>query len=385
MSWRVKSWFRAALTGRVDTAEASNPREPSLWEVFVMLAVVIVLHLFMVCRVMDFWERITRWGDNRSYLQIATIIQHGHFTGSDLPQHFWGFPSAIVGVSKLFSISQPMALVLTCMLASLAGCALVHRLYGGWVAATFIFVNYLWIQVSVEGGSEPLFMCFLLASFLAARGGRWKLAALSASLSATVRPVGVFVLAVFAVVLTAKRSYRQLAVITLIGLAMGMLYVVPLWIILGNPFHNFIGYGVYGGHYAQLFTYPFGALVRGYPAAFQAPRWAGSFYSLLWLTLSLAGVAAMWFPHNFRRLWTTNRPEVLFASAYTLFLISFNAEYVALDVPRYTLPILPPLLMSVRDWIPHDRRVLWVGALFSALLASAGIVSFKNVFGFSLP
>ena len=63
-----------------------------------------------------------------------------------------------------------MAVVMISMLGSLAVCILVHRLYGGWVAAFFIFIDYQWIVLSVEGGSEPLFhvlaVCFLPGSTL---------------------------------------------------------------------------------------------------------------------------------------------------------------------------------------------------------------------------
>jgi hypothetical protein len=65
--------------------------------------------------------------------------------------------------------------VMISTLSSLAVCLLVHRLYGGWIAAaTFIFINYQWILSFVEGGSKPLFMCLLYASFLAARSA-WDL------------------------------------------------------------------------------------------------------------------------------------------------------------------------------------------------------------------
>ena len=166
-----------------------------------MFAAACLLHAITVCRVRSFWDVAVNCFDNGEYTELATIIRNWHPAAGMVPQHFWGFPFAITGVSKLFSIPELMALVLISMLSSLAVCILVHRLYGGWVAAAFICINYEWIQLSVEGGAEPLFMCLLYAGFLAARLGRWNLAALLVSLSTTVRPVGVCALLVFAAVL----------------------------------------------------------------------------------------------------------------------------------------------------------------------------------------
>jgi hypothetical protein len=224
-------------------------------------------------------------------------------------------------------------LVLISMLASPAVCVLVHRLYGGWVAAAFVFVNFQRIQLSVEGGSEPLFMCLLYASFLAARSSRWKIAALLASLSTTVRPVGVFALLCFAVVLAKRKSYRQLAVITLIGLAIGMLYVMPIWLVLGNPFANFTGYRSDWGPHGWPVTYPFGALIPSYLAGLHIVRWPVMALFVAWLGVALVGTVAMWLPRS-RERFSLYQAEALFASMYTLFFLSFSYSDVAGDLPR---------------------------------------------------
>jgi Gpi18-like mannosyltransferase len=277
-----------------------------------------------------------------------------------------------------------MAVVMSSMLGSLAVTILVHRLYGGWVAAVFIFVNYQWIVLSVEGGSEPMFMCLLFASFLAARSDRWNLATLLASLSATVRPVGVFALLGFAVVLAKRRNHRQLAVITLIGLGIGVLYVVPLWIILGNPLANFAGYRRHWGPQGWPLTYPFGALVPSYLRALHEIRWTFLAFSAFWMIFVLFGIVAMLLPRN-RQLFSQHQPEALFAWMYILFVITYNDIDIVLAMDRYLAPCLPLILFAMRDWIPHDRRLLWGGAVLSALLSAAVVVGFNNVFAFRLP
>jgi hypothetical protein len=262
---------------------------------------------------------------------------------------------------------------------------LLHRLYGGWVTAVFLLINFEWIQLSVEGGSEPLFMCLLFVSFLMARSGRWYLAALLASLSTTVRPVGVFALVCLAIVLARQKSYRQLAVFTLIGLVIGVLYVIPLWRLYGTPFANFMGYrGDWGPHGWPL-TYPFGALISSFLASLQKARWYSLTLFAAWPLLALVSTVAIWLPRNRHGFLAKYQPEALFASIYTFFYFSYNNGEIVWLFSRFLIPVLPLLVFSLRDWIPHDRRLLWAAAVLSALLSSAGLVHFKNVFGFSPP
>jgi hypothetical protein len=381
---KAKSWFHMMVGGDVGTAAALQPREPSLSEVLLMFAGVCSVHLLMVCRVRNFWDARTPWFDGEEYLDIAAIIRQGSLSGHNMPQQFWGFPYAIAGISRLLAIPQPMALVLISILGSLAACILIHRLYGGWVAAVFIIIDYQWIVLSVEGGSEPLFLCLLYASFLAVRSGRWNTAALLASLSTTVRPVGVLALLCFAAVLAMRKSWRQLAVITLIGLAIGVLYVIPLGIILGNPFANFVAYRAHWGPQGWPLTYPFGAVVPSYLLAFHERRWTFFAFSAIWPMVALMGIVAMSLPRNRQRLGQ-HQPEALFSWMYVLFVITYNDRDIFLAFDRYLAPGLPLLLFAMRDWIPRDRRLLWGGALLAALLSAAEVVSFKNVFGFRLP
>jgi hypothetical protein len=337
-----------------------------------------------VCRVSSFWDGAAVWFDNASYLEIADVIRHWRSSGGALPHYFWGFPFAIAGISKLFSIPPVTAMVLISMLASLAVSILVHRLYGGWVAAAFAFLNYQWIVFWVEGGSEPLFVCLLYASFWTARSNRWNTAALLAALSTTVRPVGVLALLSFVAVLAKRRSFRQLATIKLIGLGIGVIYLIPLKVVAGNPFYNFIAYQEdWGGHRWPV-TIPFGALIPSYSVGRNFVRWPVMAMFVVWVGVTLVAIAAIWLPRN--REWAQLHPaEPLFACVYTFFFLSYNFIYISMFYPRFLIPVLPMYLFSLRDWIPRSRPLLWAGAITSALLASSAVVSFKKVFGFSLP
>jgi Gpi18-like mannosyltransferase len=384
MSQKWKSWLRAGPVG-AEIKPTSECREPSLIEALLMLATTFVLHFWTVCRVRSFWTIAATWPDNPSYINIATVIRNWHFSGGDMPHHFWGFPYLIALVSKLFSIPELMAVVVISLLGSFTACLLVHRLYGGWVATTFVFINYEWIILSVEGSSEPLFMCLLFASFLAARSNRWNLAALLASFATTVRPVGVLALLAFAIVLAGRRYYRQLAVITLIGLVIGILYMVPLWIIVGRPFANFTGYSPDWGHHGWPITYPFGVLVPAYlTAIFSGTRWYTLVFLAAWPVFALVSTLKIWGPGKRQNFLAPYPAEALFATIYVSFFLSYPYTGVIWYFSRFLIPVLPLLLFSLRDWIPKDRRVLWAATVLSALLSSAAMVGLRNVFGFRL-
>lgn len=356
--------------------------EPSQQEILLMFAMVCVVHVLTVCRVRNFWSVANAWYDNPAYIEIATIIKQWHFSGAAQPWHFWGFPVAIAGISKLCAIHNVTALVLISALSSLAVCILVYRLYGGWVAAAlFSFINYRWIYSSVEGGSEPLFMCLVFAGFIAARKERWSLAGLLAALSMTVRPVGVFALIAFAGALAQRKRYKQLASVILIALALGLIYIIPLWIIFGNPLANFIGYARHLG--SRPITYPFGVLISGYWNVAHL-RWPTLALSGFWLAFLVVANVAIWLPQK-RAKFLHHEQEPVFCLLYSLFFACYGEICLFIELPRFFMPLTPLFLFSVSDWIPRSRILLWSAALLSALLASAAMVGFGNIFGFRLP
>ena len=82
---------------------------------------------------------------------------------------FWGFPAVIAATQVALGISGFAALVAISVTSSVAACLLIHRLYGGVVTVTFLILCPEWVRLSVIGGSEPLFLCLLLGSWLAFR------------------------------------------------------------------------------------------------------------------------------------------------------------------------------------------------------------------------
>lgn len=119
MSTKGITWFRMQTRHEANAIPVSDRSEPSLSEVLVLSAAVFAIHLVTVCTVTDLWELAATWVNNDSYLDMSWMIQHWSRSVPWKQRHFWGFPYAIAGLSKLFSVPELMALVLISVLASL--------------------------------------------------------------------------------------------------------------------------------------------------------------------------------------------------------------------------------------------------------------------------
>lgn len=194
----------SAVTGPQNTAlDVPSPgvKEPRLLEVVLLALTACCLH-FALIRIAggNYWELTFDHVDNRGYVLVSEAIGRWDFsalqpsTGWNDCRYFWGFPYAIAGVAKLLRMPELAALIIISASAALVATVLTYRLYGGWVTAMFAAANMYWICLSVQGGSEPLFISVLYLGFLAARKQRWYTAATLAALATTIRPVGIFAL-----------------------------------------------------------------------------------------------------------------------------------------------------------------------------------------------
>jgi hypothetical protein len=76
--------------------------------------------------------------------------------------------------------------------------------------------------------------------------------------------------------------------------------------------------------------------------------------------------------------------ELVFVIGYLGFMTCYNDVDIAGELTRYTIPVYPFLVFSFREWLPKNRFVYWPLVLLSGLIASADLVGFRTVFGFSL-
>jgi hypothetical protein len=150
-----------------------------LWLLTCLIFVAVVVPL---C---NYFTLVDNFGDCSAYMAVASAIRHWDFHGLFVKQ-FWALPYTMAVLSLSMGVSERTALLLICFGSSLAAVVIAYRLWGGWVAGFFAILNFDWIQRSYLGGSEPLFVALVFASFLAIRKERWWLASLLASLATVV-------------------------------------------------------------------------------------------------------------------------------------------------------------------------------------------------------
>jgi hypothetical protein len=375
----------------VQIVKSSLNAEPSRTE-----AVLIVLFTFLVqiaeaLRTVGWLSRAT--GnldnlDNSNYLALADFIRSWSPTNSLGYQHFWGYPYFIVAVSSILHLPSLEAMLGISLLSSTLTCLLLHRLYGGLVAVAFGLVSSTWILLSVFGGSEPLFVALLFASFLAARRERWFLAIFLGCVATTVRPIGI--LMPFALIgsLLWQRNWSAAARCCVIALATMVAYLVPVYLLTGDALAQPRLYSAdwrvhhFSLAHSGILTFPALRLVQGfYNLHDRWNSWPAAVLRFFWILTTIGGAILLWTPRLARKLPLVER---IFGCAYTAFLVCYNFDYIALYIPRFILPALPLVLFVARKWIPQDRRILWPLVALSIVVNTVVLFGFKAVFGFKL-
>ncbi len=356
-------------------AKDAPPSLPEVLGVVLVSYLVFLAFLFFIGG--SYWSLVGgKFGDNPDYLQAASAIRHWQFSGVTV-QQFWGVSYAVAAVSMVTRVSEPTALVIVCVSASLVGVAICYWIWDGWIAIFFALLNFDWFQRSLLGGAEPLFIALLLGSFFALRRERWQYAAVLGSLATVVRPFGVFALIGLGIHLLYRKRYRDLAIATAIGLAIGGLYVWPLQHYLGNPFANVTAYQKYDWHGGLPFNVPFLAIVRDtipirVPLTNLALTWG-------WILFLLLGIVVAVHSGEFQYYAKNHLAEACFVVLYCLALYSYDASsWSRSNFPRFAIPMLPWTLVFLRRYFPTNRKVMWCLALISPSLAAASAVGIRQ-------
>jgi hypothetical protein len=370
-----------ALTGtqpsRKVAAVEKWTTEPTTKESFCVALLALSVFALVIFLFQNYFATVDNFGDSSAYMTLASAIRHWDFHDIVIKQ-FWGLPYAMAGVSKLTGLSDRIALLLFSVIPALLAAVLAKHLWDGWIAGYFALINFDWMQRSCLGGSEPLFVCLLFASFVAVRRRRWLLASLLASLATIVRPLGVFALLGIGVTLLRQRDFRKFAAATAIGLAVGALYAIPLATHFGDALATVNSYHSKEWQGGWLFGFPFYAIIKGtliYPAP-----WTNLVLSFGWIFLVLGAVVAMATSNEFRTYCRTHPVEAVFLVPYLWCLFTYNYPYWARgNFARFAIPILPFVLLALYRWLPKDRRILWGLAVVAPVLAAASALGVVNV------
>ena len=357
-------------------AEKKVSPELSLGQVFLLVVCCYSFYLVVYSFLTNYWAEVTVSGDNEPYTQISSAIRHWDFSRLH-PKLFWGLPYAMAALSKATGISDLKSLLLISIASSLIAIFIANRLWGGWVAAFFAVVSREWMDRSLLGGAEPLFLACILGSFLAARRQRWLLASLLASLATIVRPMGIFALVGIGIALLVKKDFRRLIAAVLISSAIGFLYILPLKVYLGNPLANVKGYDQADWNGGIPLGIPLVAITEDALAGRATPLNLAR--TALWIVVILGSAALMLSKRSSREYLREFPVEGVFYVLYVVFLFTYNSYWARSQFPRFAIPILPFVVLSLLPWIPKDRRVLWGFGLFSAALSAFETVGFLNV------
>ena len=376
--------FRSAVlvpasTSAVRTNDLGSPwrTEPSLRVTVLIYLASAIVFVVTVSAATSYPQFAEHFADNPGYVSVAKAIRNWDFRGVFV-KHFWGMSYFTAAFSKVTGLSEWTSYYLISWLSSLAAVVLAHRLWGGWIATAFAVVNFDWYQRSFLGGSEPLFVALLFGSFLAIRRERWPLAALLAALATTTRPLAVFLLVGIGLTLLWRRDWKAFALSTMIGLAVGALYVFPLVRYFQDPLVTVHSYeSAYASAVVPLFGIPFYAIIQGtilYPAPL-----TNLLLTFGWIFLVLFAIIAMLTTENFRNYARAHPPEIIFAAPYLLSLYCYNyPQWARGNFPRFAIPIIPFVFLALCRWMPKDRRILWALALVTGVLAAGSAVGIRN-------
>ncbi len=358
-------------------ASCGESREPSSNEVLLLALLSIVIFISIVALVRNYARAVDGFGDSSAYMDLASAIRRWDFRGVVIKQ-FWGLPYAMAALSRLTRMSDRAALLALSFVPSLLTVFLAKYLWDGWIAGYFAILNFDWMQRSCLGGSEPLFMCLLLAAFVSARQRRWMAASLLVALATIVRPLGVFALLGIGLTLLWKKDLRRFLGAFAIGLSVGALYALPFALHFGDALATVNSYHSKEWQGGWLFGFPFYAIIKGtflYPAP-----WTNLLLSFGWIFLVLGAVIAMARSRNFRGYCRSHPVEAIFLAPYLWCLFTYNYPYWARgSFARFAIPVVPFVLLVFYRWLPRDRRILWGMGIAMSALAACSALGVANV------
>jgi hypothetical protein len=353
-----------------------RPASPSLREVILLTLLSSLLFAATILSVRNYSVVVDDFGDSSAYVVAASAIHHWEFGGVQVKQ-FWGYPYAMALFSLLSGAPERYSLLVVSFVSSFVSIWLAYRLWGGWVAAFFAVLNFDWMQRSFLGGAEPLGTALIFGAFLAFRRDRYLLAALLASLSTVVRPLGIFGLVGIGAVLLYRREYKKCALAVLIGMIVGTLYMLPFWIYFHDPLYQVHRYKTSDWQSGSAVGIPFAAI--GHSFAHNQEPWTNVLLTLGWVILVVLGVATM-AKKDFRQYAREHGAEAGFALLYIGFLLTYNSsQWARAEFIRFAIPVLPFVLVSLAKWRPDDRRVLWALGCVTPVLAAASALGIRNV------
>ena len=369
------SLIRAVGDGRKHRDGVFWTDDPTQTELVLLWLIAAVVFIVVVNHFQTYGDKVSSFGDNAAYISAAAAIRHWDFRGVQTKQA-WGLSYLIASLSA-FHLSATSSLLLICAASSLGTVLLVQRLWGSWIAAFFALLNFSWFQASLLGGSEPLFVLLLFASFFVGRRERWLGASVLAALATLTRPVGVFALLAIGVTLLLRKDFKKAFVCSGVASLIGLLYLVPFWIFFDDPLYQFHRYKQADWQSGFVISWPFHAIT----VAFLHNRepFTNVIFTAGWIAFAVVGFPIM-VGQLYRRQSSGPAHEQVFAISYLTFLFCYNSiHWARADFPRFVIPALPFLLVSLDRWLPKSRYVIYPLCVVSSVLAACSAIGIRSV------
>lgn len=368
---------QANLASPQQSHASSQPKLLSHQELALLWLLGAACFLIVLTHFQSYSKTVADFGDNPPYISAAQAIRHWDLQRTETKQG-WGFSYLIAALSTT-GLSSQHSLLLICFASSLATVLLVQNLWGPWIAAYFAILNFSWFQSSLLGGSEPLFVLLLFASFWFSRKDRWVIASAFAALATLTRPVGVFALLALGLTLLMRKRYRTVALSTAVAALIGFSYLVPFWVSFHDPLYQFHKYKHEDWQSGSLVTWPFHIIVVSY--VYYTGPWTNVIFTGTWIAFAAVGLC-MIFGKIIRDRELESSYEQIFTVAYVIFLFSYNSlEWARWDFPRFVIPAIPMLLLSFERWLPRRRYVIYPLCVFCSVLAACSAIGIQKVIG----
>lgn len=322
------------------------------WEAMVVAAVMALSTLALWAPFTGDASILQRYWDGPHYAYLAKTLydvpDNHPFLPYSLTPSYWAlhfplYPIVIRAIVPITRGDYPGAMLLATLLTSVVAAVLFHRLLVEWrlvssplwTGVLFAFLPPRWILYHSVGATEPLFLCFVLAAFLALGRGRPGWVTLFVAAACLTRIHGALLIPVMALTYLGRREVRSALVVSTAGFT-----IVALFGFYHLAYGDFLVYfHQQVGERGLLHRSPFDlvrALAHGADAA-RTEHLVGMFL------LYGAGTAALW-PH---------RPLFLYAAAF----LGLNVFVFHDDLARYFLPLAPFALLVAYDPLLSRRAV----------------------------
>ena len=317
-------------------------------------------------------------GDNSNYARVTDAILARNLTSAGTVYQFWGLSYCAALLCAVVRTNAFQAIGIISFLSTVTSVILVAELWSGWIAVYFVATSYALLEFGAFGGADSLFLLLVLISLRFARHSQWAGCSLAGALSATVRPLGVMVLA--GVCIHLRRNLKVLGLVLGIAAGIYLLYSAPLVFYLGDPLLNWTGYQQqdWGGH--APIGWPLAALIGNVRNGENVGNLPMLILKIAYIGFHMAALVGLCVSPKRRRELFKHRPEGITVILYSVFLLTYNAPTWAASIyPRLLMPITPMLLDVYSDMLPRNRLLPAALGLMSVALAIGSNLGWSGV------